>query len=483
MRHSGIILWAVTGLLFFGAERACPAPLPYSIGGTVTVDGVLLTQSSGHSLTIEVTRQDGTSLSDINGDVPVDNDGLDGSNRYMVDIPIYSASEQPGGVLAGDSARVDVILDSSVLQVISPANGLFSVGNSGASGSVNLSANSCSQSARTGAGSYPSLQASYDSAVNGGVIEGAAVVYGEDLIADRDIGVILSGGYDCDFSRIVGQGTTTLNSLEIGSGPVVVDRVTIRNLSKTGGNPPAAPTGLTCAFEGPTTISLVWHDNSDNETGFHVYMDTTSAMPAGAAAATGANATSYSSTGLTPGTVYYFWVDAYNASGASAPTSCSVTTPADANTGCGSCDGSSWDNPKILPVNQTQYNVRVGPNSKMFYKASVPMANRNLEAHFSTNNTQQEMHMMLSEDPTSGILTTYEAVRALYQISGAWGGPYYTTSYPRVWANFLTSGAGENIIVSQRSSFIATVPDYYLMFANESGATVTLTGFALQSSP
>ncbi|MDA8082941.1 MAG: InlB B-repeat-containing protein [Nitrospiraceae bacterium] len=172
---------------------------------------------------------------------------------------------------------------------------------------------------------------------------------------------------------------------------------------------------------------------------------------------------------------------------------CNVTMSANRNvtanytssggTGCGLCDGSSWDNPKLLTVNQTQYNIPIGPNQKMFYKSTVPMANTNMEAHFSTNNTQQEIHMMLSEDPTGGILTTYSNVLALYRNSKAWGSPYFTSTSPRVWAGFLSSGAGENIIVSQNSSLVSRVSDYYLMFSNESNATVYLTGFQLQSSP
>lgn len=72
--------------------------------------------------------------------------------------------------------------------------------------------------------------------------------------------------------------------------------------------PLPAPSGLSgSSEEGGTEADLTWSDNSQNESGFKVYKN-------GSLLATlGANATSYTATGLTPGANYSFYVKAYNA--------------------------------------------------------------------------------------------------------------------------------------------------------------------------
>ena len=72
------------------------------------------------------------------------------------------------------------------------------------------------------------------------------------------------------------------------------------------------PTGLAATVTSETQINLTWTDNSGNETAFDVQRSTDNATwstinsPA-------ANATSYSATGLTAGTLYYFRIRARNA--------------------------------------------------------------------------------------------------------------------------------------------------------------------------
>ena len=56
---------------------------------------------------------------------------------------------------------------------------------------------------------------------------------------------------------------------------------------------------------------MTWTDNSNNETGFEVNNGVSSVQA-------GANATSYTWSGLTPGTYMCFHVRSYNAAGASA---------------------------------------------------------------------------------------------------------------------------------------------------------------------
>jgi hypothetical protein len=81
--------------------------------------------------------------------------------------------------------------------------------------------------------------------------------------------------------------------------------------------PPAAPDNLAASPVSYSQVNLTWSDNADNESGFKVERS-----PDGIAwtqiATTAANATSYSDTGLTASTTYYYQVQATNSLGDSA---------------------------------------------------------------------------------------------------------------------------------------------------------------------
>ncbi|MEC4675681.1 MAG: S8 family serine peptidase [Nitrospirota bacterium] len=85
-----------------------------------------------------------------------------------------------------------------------------------------------------------------------------------------------------------------------------------------GAVPPSAPAGLTAsAASSAGQINLAWTDNSTNETGFSIERKTGAGSFA-EIATVGANATTYSNTGLAEQTTYTYRVRAYNASGDSA---------------------------------------------------------------------------------------------------------------------------------------------------------------------
>ncbi len=94
--------------------------------------------------------------------------------------------------------------------------------------------------------------------------------------------------------------------------------------------PPTAPSGLSATAASASQINLAWTDNSGNETAFKVERAASASGPWSELTGTlAANTTSYSVTGLSASTTYYFRVRAANASGDSAYTAAvSATTSA-----------------------------------------------------------------------------------------------------------------------------------------------------------
>ena len=77
-------------------------------------------------------------------------------------------------------------------------------------------------------------------------------------------------------------------------------------------DPPGAPSNLVLTVVSNTQINLVWVDNASNEDGFYVERKTGAAGTYAQIASVGVNTTSYSSTGLTGSTEYYYRVRAFN---------------------------------------------------------------------------------------------------------------------------------------------------------------------------
>jgi uncharacterized protein len=77
---------------------------------------------------------------------------------------------------------------------------------------------------------------------------------------------------------------------------------------------PAAPSDLTVTAVTANSISLSWYDNSNNETGFKIERRTANTNYT-QVATVGANVTTYTNTGLSNNTTYYYRVKAYNNSG------------------------------------------------------------------------------------------------------------------------------------------------------------------------
>jgi hypothetical protein len=89
--------------------------------------------------------------------------------------------------------------------------------------------------------------------------------------------------------------------------------------------PPTAPSGLTATLSGTSTIILRWTDRSNNETGFYVERSINNSTWLRIATLV-ANTTTNTDSGLGRRTTYYYRVQAYNSSGASAYTNTASST-------------------------------------------------------------------------------------------------------------------------------------------------------------
>jgi endoglucanase len=94
---------------------------------------------------------------------------------------------------------------------------------------------------------------------------------------------------------------------------------------------PSAPTGL-AAIAGDAQVALSWTASSDAAF-YNVYLGTTAGGEATTPIATGITSTSYTSTGLTNGTTYYYKVAAVNSAGTSPLSSEVSAKPASQGTG------------------------------------------------------------------------------------------------------------------------------------------------------
>ncbi len=141
---------AVVFILIFdvaSGEESPVVPMPYRIGGSVTIDGVVITQANDDGLLITVTKSDGSNYTDNNGNHPQDSDGLNESNFYIISIPIYDASLQSGGAKAGEMAKLHIFKNGKEYTVSSPTGGTITIGSSGAVSQINIIATSSAQQA------------------------------------------------------------------------------------------------------------------------------------------------------------------------------------------------------------------------------------------------------------------------------------------------------------------------------------------------
>ncbi len=133
-----LFILSVIVLIFSVSQSVSYAipPLPARIGGTVTVDGIALTNLTDIGYTFDVTRLNGTAYNPV----AEDTDSLNSSDWYVIDIPIYDATDQPGGAQPGETAIIHVYLNGVEINVTSPVSGQITVGNSGSTNQIDITA-------------------------------------------------------------------------------------------------------------------------------------------------------------------------------------------------------------------------------------------------------------------------------------------------------------------------------------------------------
>jgi hypothetical protein len=142
------------------------------------------------------------------------------------------------------------------------------------------------------------------------------------------------------YRYVNGAGTTTYSDTGLVSGTTYYYKIKAEGTSdaydsaftgsasaSTTTNPPNAPSGLAANVASTSQIDLSWTDNSTNETGFELKRATDSAFTLNVVWTGGIQGTTYSNTGLSAGTTYYYKVRAQGSSQNSAySTAVSATT-------------------------------------------------------------------------------------------------------------------------------------------------------------
>lgn len=227
-----------------------------------------------------------------------------------------------------------------------------------------------------------------------------------------------------------------------------------------GGNPPAAPSQLSCSSASTSQINLSWTDNSADETIFRIYRNTASSKPASASYSVNANTTSYSSASLSAGTTYYYWVEAYNSYGPSSAISCSAATQP--NTGPGT--GNTPSDPKVITIGTPIMSETLNAGASKYYKFTLNSALQATTIGMASINQSSSADCnMLVSTTSADIDTTYATVLGLYQRSGAWGGVYTTGSPATSMARFSHATSGESIVTQK--PYAGTI--YYIKIKNE----------------
>ena len=178
---------------------------------------------------------------------------------------------------------------------------------------------------------------------------------------------------------------------------------------------PAAPTGLTATTISSSQIDLAWTDNSGNENGFKIERGTASAGPFTTIATNAVGATTFSNTGLSANTAYYYRVAAYNANGNSSYSTANATTL------------------PIPPVLAAIGNKTTATGTALTFTASATNPNQLI-----TTNTWQTFQSFPGNTPNETILFKKPAsssTTSAYLDTAVTNYTYVVTNGPSIWGS------------------------------------------------
>ena len=146
---------------------------------------------------------------------------------------------------------------------------------------------------------------------------------------------------------------------------------TIAPTVSIGGGAPNTPSGLSATAVSSSQINLSWNSVT-GATGYNIYRDTSSSgsFPRLGSEPTvsGESNTSYSDTGLTAGTTYYYRVSAVNSSGESAASSVVSATTLSAGGNV-----SFRSQPRLVPSEVTEEEPEVAEEEEKFEEITIPV--------------------------------------------------------------------------------------------------------------
>ncbi len=128
-------------------------------------------------------------------------------------------------------------------------------------------------------------------------------------------GLILSVNSALTYSQVKDIILNTVDKKSSLSGKTLTGGRLNAFAAVSGAVAPNTPSNLTASAISDTQVDLNWADNSSNETGFKIERKTGADGTYTQIATAGANVTTYSDTGLSASTTYYYRVEAYNSAG------------------------------------------------------------------------------------------------------------------------------------------------------------------------
>ena len=229
---SSVVLSGGDSAMFSVAVGSCPSLTPtLKPGGSCTVNVTFTPASAGAKVTTLVVASNAVTTPTVN--VPLSGTGVVQTYPLTLMVTgtgIGTVNYSTGGSCSADCSQSFDKGTSITLTPLAGANSVFA----GWSNCPMTMGDSCLiviyspltitayfNNLTFDVPPYPSIQAAYDAAVDGGVIRVTTATYSGSLACNRNITVTLQGGYDTAFTTIAGY-TTLSGTLTVSAGTLIV---------------------------------------------------------------------------------------------------------------------------------------------------------------------------------------------------------------------------------------------------------------------